>query len=380
MDAKQLFRAVSNRMQTDFEAASQFQHYGTRGTVRENTLREFLQNGRLPAKFGLGAGEVVGQVGDVSRQCDIIIYDAISGLSLHYDENNQIYPIDSVYGIIEVKSSLTKAELLDSLEKIKVFKEMAVDGTVVESVGNGFTVASPRSRPFGVVFAYALSGNSIDSLRENLRDWESSHSPEVWPNYICILNEGCIYHQHLLEGCLDSNTIKKECHAVAIQFKNDSLFNFYCAVHDMCSRIKLGPVLLERYFSPGIKIGRFSVFGRIVEAKAVRDGGAEVSVRLKESTLEKIVSWCTKDGKISYSAFLKKQLGVLPMGVTESSPGMNMQLYLYNPDNFPGIGEMQSLPADHFSTLLNVVDATINGQFYVLALGSFQETDWESFE
>ncbi|MEW4338451.1 DUF6602 domain-containing protein [Chromobacterium vaccinii] len=380
MDAKQLFRAVSNRMCADFEAAAEFQHNGTRGTVRENTLRDFLKNGRLPAKFGLGAGEVVGHVGDVSRQCDIIIYDAISGLSLHYDEHNQIYPIDSVYGIVEVKSSLSKKELLDSLEKIKVFKEMAVDGAVVESMGSGYTVASPRSRPFGVVFAYALSGNSIDSLRENLREWESCHSPEVWPNYICVLNEGCIYHQHLLEKCIDSNAIKKECHTVAVKFKNDSLFNFYCTVHDMCSRIKLGPVLLERYFSPGIKIGRFSVFGRIVDAQFKRDGDAAVSMRLKESTLEKIVSWCANTEKISYSDFLKKQLGALPVGITESSPGMKMQLYLYNPDNFPGIGGLQTLPADYFSTLVNVIDATINGQLYVLALGSLNELDWESFE
>jgi hypothetical protein len=59
MDAKMLFRLVSEKMRTDFQAASQFVHKGTRGTARENTLREFLAKGRLPAKYGLGSGATI---------------------------------------------------------------------------------------------------------------------------------------------------------------------------------------------------------------------------------------------------------------------------------------------------------------------------------
>ncbi|MDR6422409.1 DUF6602 domain-containing protein [Paraburkholderia phenoliruptrix] len=132
MDAKQLFRSVSDKMQRDFELAAQFAHMPTRGAARESTLRDFLANGRLPAKYGLGSGEVVDHLRRVSRQCDIVIYDSIYGLSLHYNEQCQIHPIDSVYGIIEVKSGLSKAELLDSLEKIKVFKQMSAEGALAE--------------------------------------------------------------------------------------------------------------------------------------------------------------------------------------------------------------------------------------------------------
>lgn len=384
MDAKQLFRAVSDKMRSDFELAAQFVHKGTRGTARENTLRDFLAKGRLPAKYGLGAGEVVGHVRDVSRQCDIVVYDSMYGLSLHYDEDNQIYPIDSVYGIIEVKSGLSKAELLDALEKIKVFKEMTVGGAIAEPMGSGFTIVRPRPRPFGVVFAYSLDGNSIDSLYENLKEWESKNSPTTWPNHICVLNEGCIHHQHLFETCLDSETITNKCISVPLKYGNDSLFKFYCAIHDMCSRMKLGPVELERYFSPGVKIGRFSVFGRITEAQVAFDGKLPVPARLKESTLEKIVAWCAKTKKIRHSDLLKKQFGKLPLGVAENSTGMNALLYLYNPDNFLGIDKIQAnpsteenMPTDHFSTLLNVLDVTIDGDLYALAMGSLNAADWE---
>jgi len=387
MDAKQLFRLVSEKMRSDFELAAQFVHKGTRGTARENTLRDFLAKGRLPARYGLGAGEVVGLVRDVSRQCDIVVYDSMYGLSLHYDEDNQIYPIDSVYGIIEVKSGLSKTELLDSLEKIKVFKEMAVGGAIVDPMGGGFTMVRSRPRPFGVVFAYSLGGNSIDSLYENLQEWESQNSPTTWPNYICILNEGCIHHQHLFETCLDSEAIKNKSIPVPLKYGNDSLFKFYCALHDMCSHMKLGPIELERYFSPGVKIGRFSVFGRITEVQVAFDGKSPIPACLKESTLEKIVAWCAKTEKIRHSDLLKKQFGQLPLGVTENSTGMNALLFLYNPDNFPGLDELQAnppakeiTPTDHFSTLLNIMDVTIDGDLYALATGSLNAADWEPLE
>ncbi|MFH5255980.1 hypothetical protein ACGTRS_32585, partial [Burkholderia semiarida] len=59
-------------------------------------------------------------------------------------------------------------------------------------------------------------------------------------------------------------------------------------------------------------------------------------------------------------------------GVTESSPGMSAMMYLYNPDNFPGIDAWrenppsdENMPADHNSTLLNVFDLVIDGVPYV---------------
>ncbi|AUT51929.1 DUF6602 domain-containing protein [Paraburkholderia caribensis] len=387
MDAKQLFRSVSEKMRNDFQLAAHFNHKGTRGTVRENTLRDFLAKGRLPRKYGLGAGEVVGHVRDVSRQCDIIVYDSMYGLSLHYDEHSQIYPIDSVYGIIEVKSGLSKAELIDSLEKIKALKEMSLGGAIAEPLANGYTVVRPRPKPFGVVFAYSLSDNSLDSLCENLQEWESKNPPTSWPNYICILGVGCIYHQSGFESCIDSETITVRAFPLSLKYESDSLFKFYCALHDMCSRMKLGPVELERYFDPGVRIGRFSVFGRAAEVQLTLDGKPPVPARLKESTLEKIVAWCAKTEKIKYSDILKKRVGVLPIGLTEGSAGMNTLVYLYNPDNFPGLDDLRANPptdgngpADHFSTLLNVLELVIDGTPYVLAAASLPPSEWDTLE
>src|SRR5580704_8539314 len=130
MDTRQLFQKISDRMRADFEASAQITHSGSKGTVRENALRKFLEV-RLPAKYALGAGEIVGRVRNAtSRQCDLIVYDRQNGVTLLYDEDIQVFPIDCVYGIVEVKSALSKAEFLDALEKIKVLKMMTPGGPV----------------------------------------------------------------------------------------------------------------------------------------------------------------------------------------------------------------------------------------------------------
>jgi len=385
MDARELYRAVSDRMQSDFEITGHHNHMPTRGTAREGVLEEFLSQGRLPPKYGLGAGEVVGRVRDVSRQCDLIVYDKMDGLSLLYNKHSQIYPIDCVYGIIEVKSRLSKSELIDSLDKIKAFKKMSPSGGIAEYLGAGFNVVRARPKPFGIVFAYALDRNSLDSLYENLKEWESENPANLWPNYVCVLGEGCMYHQHAFETCIDSEKITVESIPVSIKFKGDSLFKFYCALHDMCARMRLSPVELSSYFDPALQIGRFVVSGHLAEVEMTRPAGPPVKARLKESTIERIVNWCAQTQKIRHWDVLKKTIGLPIYGMDENSFGMSAMFYIYNPENFPGMDEVRGKSEEEKKsinlerTLFSAMDLVVDGQTYILPGASLPETDWDTF-
>lgn len=162
MNTQTLFQKISQKMRTDFEVTAQLVHSGSKGTARENILRNFLAEGRLPTKYAIGAGEVVGRTNDTSKQCDLVVYDRLNGVTLLYDESTQVYPIDCVYGIIEVKSTLSKSELIDALEKIKTLKAMAPGGSGLRIIGNDLVQC--RARPFGVIFAYGLADNPKDKL------------------------------------------------------------------------------------------------------------------------------------------------------------------------------------------------------------------------
>lgn len=77
-----------------------------------------------------------------------------------------------------------------------------------------------------MIFAYDLGGNSLDSLEENLREWCSKNPASVWPNMICVLNQGLILFREGLKDRLHSNEITDECTTIGLHFKEDSLFEF----------------------------------------------------------------------------------------------------------------------------------------------------------
>ncbi|MBB2156665.1 hypothetical protein HLH33_10140 [Gluconacetobacter diazotrophicus] len=381
MDTKELFQAISSRMHADFKASAQVSHRGSKGTVRENILRKFLEEGRLPSKYGIGSGEIVGRIKDTSRQSDLIIYDKIDGITLLFDEHTQVYPIDCVYGIIEVKSGLSKAEFIDALDKIAAFKAMAPSGHVSLSIGVA-TALLPRPKPFGMVFAYNLAGNSLDSLRQNLQEWEQSHPPEHWPNHVCVLGIGTISHQgkDVFQKCLDSESITTDSWPISLEYREDSLWNFYSALHDMCARMKLGPVELMSYYEPLTRIGRFVIDGRF-EFQRKSDNAA---VRPSESTIAKIVNWCASRSPISYEDYLLKRFGHLPIGLNNRRI-LDRQVYLYNPDNLAGFHELGDTPfhVDEEGarlsqpSLLTAHEVVIDGYFYAVCIDSLKPEDWE---
>jgi hypothetical protein len=359
-------------MRADFNASAEIGHAGSKGTVREQFLRDFLRE-RLPQKYGIGAGEVAARTRNTtSRQCDLIVYDNFNGVVLYSSDNVQVYPIDCVYGIVEVKSALSKAEFLDALEKIKIFKQMAPRG-LTQAVGPGYISAYHRPQLFGMVFAYGLADNSLESLLENLREWESNNPPSVWPNYVCILETGIIEHQaKVFDKCIGSDQITEISWPLSVSYGEDSLFQFYMALHDVCARMPLGSVELHHYYDPPLRIGRFVVAGRGVEGTSARPESAGKRMQLTEATVERIVNWCASRGKMRYDETLKLRLGLIPQGM-ENTPRMAWQVYFYNPGNLPGLQELQVKAAEGGGVealspnLALSMELMIDNEIYVIA-------------
>lgn len=111
-------KAISEQLHRLLEAKKQqaeiLQHNLEKGLGNEQALRELL-SWFLPKRFGVAKGKVANHEGDMSRQLDVIIYDAIQCPTLFLDENeNQILPVEGVYGVVEVKTTLTSSILEDA--------------------------------------------------------------------------------------------------------------------------------------------------------------------------------------------------------------------------------------------------------------------------
>jgi hypothetical protein len=111
VDLSDLLRQFEATISSRSCAAGIVRHAADKGGNREAILREFLA-GHLPRKYGVAKGEVITRTGGHSHPADVLIYDAINCPVL-YVSDTQVLPIEGVYGAIEVKSRLSKAELVD---------------------------------------------------------------------------------------------------------------------------------------------------------------------------------------------------------------------------------------------------------------------------
>ena len=119
-----LLAQAQTRLLAAFEEISaSVPHRGLKGTEVEQILAEFLRK-YLPKRFDVGSGYIIDLNEGLSRQTDVIIYDAHNCPVLRASETSGIYPVDNVAAVIEVKSMLNKAAIYDAAEKIAVVKSL----------------------------------------------------------------------------------------------------------------------------------------------------------------------------------------------------------------------------------------------------------------
>lgn len=333
MDIKKLYRNLSDRFILDFEDSSLANHNGIKGDYREASLKEFLLKGRLPKRFDIGKGEIISSFLGVSKQSDLIVYDSIEGISFQGKEDLRVFPIESICGIIEVKSCLSKEKLIEGLENIKSVKMLARDDSIVDYRG-GFSIITPRPKPFGIIFAYKLGKNSLGSLRQNLIEWESQNDKKYFPNLIIVLNEGIIRHTKGIKDCIYNEDILESSSTIALQYKKDSLFQFYSTLLDLCARTKAGKFNLTEYFDPSYLVDDLIVKNHnnfIIQPKD--NAQVKYAGKLKDAFIHQVYNWCKTHGKIKHKNYYEQCLGGVPIGLDEKN--LEYQVYLYNPNNLP---------------------------------------------
>jgi len=97
------------------------------GLGAERGIRSILVD-FLPTRFGVARGWIINNAGDLSRHCDIIIYDRLNCPNIYVDNNdNQVIPIEGVYQVIEVKTTLTKKILTEAFSELRSIYDLEPD-------------------------------------------------------------------------------------------------------------------------------------------------------------------------------------------------------------------------------------------------------------
>jgi len=95
-------------------------HNPTIGVLTEEIVRGFLKN-HLPTLVSVEQGFIINSKGEISKQCDILIYDSLSYSPLYRINDTVVIPSESVLAIIEVKTTINKSIFHKVIEYFKSF-------------------------------------------------------------------------------------------------------------------------------------------------------------------------------------------------------------------------------------------------------------------
>ena len=159
------FLSVYNKLEADALLFNRkLPHMGLMGSENEFALSSLIRD-FLPSRFGVEtSGIVIDRHGNESKQCDIIIYD---------DQNfpkyfRKVFPVELVYGVIEVKTNLTNGEAINALNNLEAtfkldFRPLLSNYWQTMSKEKNL-IANP---PFGMIFGY----RSEVAKFETFSDW-----------------------------------------------------------------------------------------------------------------------------------------------------------------------------------------------------------------
>jgi len=185
---------IANQLKTDFDSlSSQIKHSGTKGSIREDVLIEFLRK-HIPNRYAVNKGEIISSKDETSKQIDVIIYDREYHPVFYSVGGNVLVPSESVMTIIEVKSNLTKKTFKDAVENIKSVKNM--DKTAFHKNPNYGATSTEDGQTYQVIptrgYLFAYNTNmKLETLGNELIKLNNKEKI----NFVCILNKGVIlYH------------------------------------------------------------------------------------------------------------------------------------------------------------------------------------------
>lgn len=148
-------------------------HNLTSGTANEIVLRDFIAS-LAPGRFAVAQGFICDptQPGQVSKQCDILVYDQVDYPLVHSEGEVRVVWPESVRMAIEVKTNLTKPRLLAAIDNIRRTKQLR-----------------PSIR--GVVFAF----DSLlpQKVSEHLEQYKPGFPMQLAPELIFLLGRKTVF-------------------------------------------------------------------------------------------------------------------------------------------------------------------------------------------
>jgi hypothetical protein len=148
-------------------------------------------------RFAAASGFIVDAAGTVSRQTDIIVYDALNASVYQNAFNSLIIGRDTVAAVIEVKSRLRSEHLRDAIEATHLIKSMAQQLRPLKAVrlsdgSEEKLLEGDAPEPLSLLFAY----ESDLSLQSICREWAEIYRTVEFGTQlgaVVVLDKGAVH-------------------------------------------------------------------------------------------------------------------------------------------------------------------------------------------
>lgn len=169
-------------------AASMLTHQAVKGAVLEILISKLFRP-LLPSDLGVGTGQLIDQQGRISNQVDIILYDRSILPPALYDDHMGLFPIEAVLYTIEVKTTLTRSDLLQAhMAAQKIFEFEYISGL---QSPNGPAYQHSIEKAKSVVFALSSDVRMGEAVR--YADVYSKRKELAYLAAICVAEKEYVF-------------------------------------------------------------------------------------------------------------------------------------------------------------------------------------------
>ncbi|MBU9309848.1 DUF6602 domain-containing protein [Burkholderia multivorans] len=334
------FRYHQEDMLRDFNRSKDMRHPRDVGMAREQILRRFLvDKGLIPGRYAATSSSVrvASTTGHMSNELDLLFYnDSDSICLMRREKAYSVLPVECTYGVIQVKSKVSRNDVRDGLRNIASYKKLRRAGSRPMFVISD----EPKSQDgFGVLFAYDTDldwGDLVDEIKSFARE----NPKQVWPNLVFILSKGLFLYGDDTRASFLNGAIANLDGDVVVHGRPDregfGFYNFYSILIALLGNTLSQEVPVDSYFSLPLVAGDYSYkfsFGSFAEFQTCDQHG-NYARKLTEEKLIKVIEWCKSAEPINWVRATDIACGK-PGDNWEAYKRQNAEVRIYNPRGIP---------------------------------------------
>lgn len=186
----------TKKIVAEFDATKSVWHNPTVGMLREKIIKSMLEP-YIPDCYGISGGLCYDSEENKSKQLDLVLYDKMYSFRLPFDDDFIVFPCESVYGNIEIKTNLNKETVQQSIDNIASLKSLKREDATefnftpqCELRINNQKTGTKKNEYFGLVFAYESS--NVDTIMNNIRECNMPKDSRLLPDAFILLDKKAI--------------------------------------------------------------------------------------------------------------------------------------------------------------------------------------------